>query len=88
MHTGLAAGKGSYAGADPEDPDEYRAENVFWVPKEARWSHLQANAKQPTIGKVVDDAMVAIEWDNSRLKGVSCPRSTPGPRSINIAWAN
>src|SRR5262249_18567050 len=40
-----------------EDPDEYLAENVFWVPKEARWSHLQNNAKQPTIGKLIDDAM-------------------------------
>ncbi len=57
-------------GADPEDPDEYRAENVFWVPKEARWSHLRANAKQPTIGKLIDDAMVAIERDNASLKGV------------------
>jgi type I restriction-modification system DNA methylase subunit len=59
-----------YAGADPEDADEYRAENVFWVPADARWSHLQAKAKQPTIGKIVDDAMVAIERDNPRLKGV------------------
>lgn len=66
----LKAGKGPYAGANPEDKDEYRAENVFWVPKESRWSHLQANAKQPTIGKLVDDAMVAIERDNPRLKGV------------------
>ena len=57
-------------GADPEDPDEYRAFNIFWVPKEARWSFLQANAKQPTIGKLVDDAMVAIERDNPSLKGV------------------
>ena len=57
-------------GADPEDPDEYSAENVFWVPKEARWPHLQAKAKQPTIGKHIDDAMVAIERDNKRLKGV------------------
>ena len=57
-------------GADPEDPDEYRAENIFWVPKEARWSHLKASAKQPTIGKLVDDAMVAIERDNPTLKGV------------------
>src|SRR5438128_1966042 len=40
-------------GADPEDPDEYRAVNIFWVPKEARWSTLKANAKQPTIGKIV-----------------------------------
>jgi type I restriction enzyme M protein len=70
MRTRLVEGKGDYEGANPEDPDEYRAENVFWVPKEARWSYLQANAKQPTIGKLVDDAMVAIERDNPRLKGV------------------
>ena len=57
-------------GADPEDPDEYRAQNIFWVPKVARWSHLQANAKQPTIGRIIDDAMVAIERDNKALKGV------------------
>ncbi len=55
---------------DPEDRDEYKAENVFWVPKEARWVHLQANAKQPLIGKIIDDAMVAIERDNPSLKGV------------------
>ena len=66
----LLEGVGDYEGANPEDPDEYKAENVFWVPAEARWSHLQANAKQPTIGKLVDDAMVAIERDNLRLKGV------------------
>jgi type I restriction enzyme M protein len=66
----LLEGEGDYEGANPEDPDEYKAENVFWVPAEARWSHLQANAKQPTIGKLVDDAMVAIERDNPRLKGV------------------
>jgi type I restriction enzyme M protein len=53
-----------------EDPDEYRMENIFWVPKEARWSRLQGNAKQPTIGKFIDDAMVAIERDNPTLKGV------------------
>jgi len=57
-------------GADPEDPDEYRAASIFWVPKEARWSHLRANAPQPTIGKTVDDAMSAIERDNPSLKGV------------------
>jgi len=57
-------------GADPEDPDEYRAVNIFWVPKEARWSHLKGSAKQPTIGQIVDDAMVAIERDNPSLKGV------------------
>src|SRR5580658_9545643 len=53
-----------------EDPDEYLAENVFWVPKEARWSHLQDNAKQPTIGKLIDDAMAEIEKANPGLKGV------------------
>ena len=56
--------------ADPEDPEEYLAENVFWVPKEARWSHLQARAKQTTIGKDVDNAMLAIEANNASLKGV------------------
>ena len=69
-HTKLAAGQGDYAGANPEDQDEYKAENVFWVPPAARWSYLQSSAKQPTIGKIVDDAMVAIERDNPRLKGV------------------
>jgi type I restriction enzyme M protein len=53
-----------------EDKDEYLADNVFWVPKEARWSHLQAHAKQPTIGALIDDAMRAIEKDNASLKGV------------------
>jgi type I restriction enzyme M protein len=53
-----------------EDPDEYAAENVFWVPKDARWSHLQANAKQPTIGKLIDEAMAEIEKVNPGLKGV------------------
>lgn len=53
-----------------EDPDEYLAENIFWVPLDARWSHLQANAKQPTIGKLIDEAMIAIEKVNPSLKGV------------------
>lgn len=53
-----------------EDKDEYLADNVFWVPKEARWSHLQANAKLPIIGTLIDDAMRAIEKDNESLKGV------------------
>ncbi len=55
---------------DPEDPDEYRAENIFWVPKEARWAVLQAKAKSPEIGRVVDEAMAAIERENPSLKGV------------------
>jgi len=58
------------AGADPEDPDEYRAKSIFWVPKEARWAHLKASAPQPTIGQIVDEAMAAIERDNPSLKGV------------------
>jgi type I restriction enzyme M protein len=53
-----------------EDRDEYTAENVFWVPEAARWSHIQAQAKQPTIGKTIDGAMDAIEKDNPSLKGV------------------
>jgi len=57
-------------GADPEDADEYRAASIFWVPKEARWDHLKANAPQPKIGTYVDDAMSAIERDNPSLKGV------------------
>ena len=57
-------------GADPEDPDEYRAVNVFWVPPEARWAHLKGQAKQPTIGRLVDDAMEGIERDNPSLKSV------------------
>jgi type I restriction enzyme M protein len=57
-------------GADPEDPDEYRAARIFWVPKEARWRHLRASAPQPTIGTLVDDAMAAIERDNASLRGV------------------
>ena len=57
-------------GADPEDPDEYRAKNIFWVPPEARWPLLKAQAKQPTIGQIVDDAMDGIERDNPVLKDV------------------
>jgi len=57
-------------GADPEDPDEYRAISIFWVPPETRWSYLKSMAPQPTIGQLVDDAMTAIERDNPSLKGV------------------
>ena len=77
-HAKLMAGKGDYKGADPEDQDEYRAENVFWVPPAARWAYLQNSAKQATIGKIVDDAMTAIERDNPRLKGV-LPRDYARP---------
>ena len=57
-------------GADPEDPDEYRAQSIFWVPPEARWSNLQSKARLPVIGRAVDDAMTAIERDNPALKDV------------------
>jgi len=66
----LVEGKGKYTGADPEDPDEYGAENVFFVPEKARWSHIQSMAKNPGIGKLIDDAMDLIEADNATLKGI------------------
>ena len=53
-----------------ENPDEYLAENIFWVPPDARWSHLQANARQTNIGKLIDEAMIAFEKLNPSLKGV------------------
>jgi len=56
--------------AAAEDKDEYLADNIFWVPKDARWSHLRANAKQSSIGTLIDDAMRAIEKENESLKGV------------------
>jgi len=71
LHQKLLKGEGDYQGADPEDRDEYTAENVFFVPIEARWATLQAQAKQPDIGKTVDLAMEAIERENAkRLKGI------------------
>lgn len=56
--------------ADPEDRDEYLAENVFWVTPEARWKYLVDHARQPTIGQIIDNAMIAIEKENPSLKGV------------------
>lgn len=69
-YTKLVAGEGEYAGADPEDKDEYGAENVFFVPEKARWSFIQSQAKMPNIGKLIDDAMDLIEADNATLKGI------------------
>ena len=67
----LQKGEGEFAGADPEDKDEYKAQNVFFVPPTARWSYMQSQAKQPDIGKKIDDAMDAIEIENGeQLKGV------------------
>jgi len=70
LHIKLKESKGQYEGADPEDKDEYKAENVFWVPKNARWSYLHSHAKLPTIGKDLDEAMEIIEKENSTLKGI------------------
>jgi type I restriction enzyme M protein len=70
LYMKLKSGEGEYEGADPEDRDEYKAENVFFVPAEARWSYLQSMAKQPEIGKIVDNAMDVIEKENPSLKGV------------------
>lgn len=69
LYEKLQKGEGEYEGADPEDRDEYKAENIFFVPQEARWSYLQSKAKLPEIGKFVDDAMVSIEKENPSLKG-------------------
>ena len=70
MYAKLAAGEGEYAGADPEDIDEYKAENVFFVPADARWTTLLESAKQANIGTLIDGAMDAIEKENPVLKGV------------------
>lgn len=70
LYQKLEKGEGEYAGADPEDKDEYKAESVFFVPEKARWSYLQSRAKLPEIGKDVDGAMDAIEKENPSLKDV------------------
>jgi len=70
LYNKLSAGKGDYSGADPEDKDEYQAENVFFVPQKARWSHLHSQSKQPTIGTDLDNAMELIEKENPSLKGI------------------
>ena len=59
-----------HEGVDPEEKDYYTAKNIFWVPKEARWSTIQSQAKQNTNGATIDQAMTAIERDNSALMGV------------------
>jgi len=70
LHAKLPEGQGEYEGADPEDPDEYRAENVFFVPANARWSWLQARTKLPETGKGVDAAMWRPLQRKTTLKGV------------------
>ncbi|ETC92438.1 DNA methyltransferase [Enterococcus faecalis PF3] len=56
--------------ADPEDKDEYLADNIFWVPAEARWEKINRDAKTPKIGETIDEAMIAIEKENPSLKNV------------------
>ncbi len=77
-HAKILAWEGDYAWADPEHPDEYKADNVLWEPADTRRSHLQASAEQPTIGNTVDSTQVTIERDNPRINGVlhknyACP---------------
>ena len=70
LYAQLKEGQGEFDGADPEDKDEYKAKNVFFVPQAARWPFLRDSAKKPNIGILVDAAMDAIEKDNVSLKGV------------------
>ena len=70
LYQKLKTGQGSYDGADPEDRDEYKAENVFFVPPDASWSYIQSRAKLPEIGKDIDRAMDVIEKENPSLNGV------------------
>ncbi len=70
LHEKLLKAEGDFEGADPEDKDEYKAENVFFVPSQARWSYLRSQAKSPIIGKIIDDAMDFIEKENPSLKDV------------------
>ncbi len=83
----LVAGEDEFEGADPEDRDEYLAKNVFWVRKQARWQHLQNNGKQPNIGKLIDDAMDAIETVDPRLKGTltkNYARESPDKQQLTL----
>jgi hypothetical protein len=72
-------------GADPEDPDEYRALNIFWVPPEARWWHLKAQAPQFSIGQLAEDSLARIERDNPSLKGV-LPKDYARP-ALAFSWS-
>jgi len=90
----LKAAEGELSGADPEDKDEYKAENIFFVPQQARWSFLVNNATQPNIGVLVDSAMDTIEQENVLLKGVLpkvYARQNLDPASlgslINLIWS-
>lgn len=71
--------------ADPEDKDEYTAENIFFVLAEARWSKISAAAHLPEIGVVIDDALTAIERENERLKGI-LPKNFRPSEPTSAAW--
>ncbi|MGF7089404.1 type I restriction-modification system DNA methylase subunit [Kroppenstedtia sanguinis] len=73
--------------ADPEDPDEYLANNIFWVSREARWKNIRDHAKKPEIGRIIDDAMVAIEKDNPSLKNV-LPKDYALPDLDKTHWGD
>jgi len=70
LHEELKKEMADGSGADPEDRDEYKAENVFFVPEVARWSYIQSRSKLPTIGEDLDSAMEAIEKENPALKTI------------------
>lgn len=69
--------------ADPEDKDEYLAENIFWVPIDARWSNINKKSKTPEIGQIIDNAMIAIEKENPTLKNV-LPKNYARPQLDKI----
>jgi type I restriction enzyme M protein len=83
-HARLDADRAS--GADAEDPDEYRALSIFWVPPEARWAYLKAQAKQATIGQLVATPWPASSATTRRSKAC-CRRTTPVPPSTRCASA-
>ncbi|HEX7902635.1 MAG TPA: class I SAM-dependent DNA methyltransferase [Chitinophagaceae bacterium] len=70
LHQKLLEGKSEYAGANPEDKNEYTAEQIFYVPPSSRWTWIRDRATLPTIGQDIDEAMDAIEKDNPSLRGV------------------
>lgn len=85
--TKLLGGQGDYAGANAEDPDEYKAENVFWVPAEARWSYLQTNAKQSTIGqafaKTIAPLFAQIRTNTEQFHALATLRDTLLPNLLS-----
>ena len=71
-----------------EDRDEYTAESIFWVPPEARWAHLKAQARQATVGLAVDAAMARDRARQPRARGRASAGISPGSRSTSSVWAS